>query len=161
MSPQRGQLNGDILTCESGQRYQLKEVVGRSARCEVRMALNTENQTEVACKIVARASSTRPEVMMREVPPHQLGIGAKSPRVLGVMCQVAVMKALQHPNILKLVEACEDEKHYFVVMELASNGQNHVSLPPSLPPSIPRCCLSDHRHCRQLCTFCAALVPSP
>eukprot|EP00931_Biecheleriopsis_adriatica_P085112 TRINITY_DN5933_c0_g2_i2.p1 TRINITY_DN5933_c0_g2~~TRINITY_DN5933_c0_g2_i2.p1 ORF type:complete len:849 (-),score=199.00 TRINITY_DN5933_c0_g2_i2:55-2535(-) len=37
--------------------------------------------------------------------------------------EVAIMKSMDHPNVLKLFETFEDRKHIFLVMELCSGGE--------------------------------------
>ena len=40
-----------------------------------------------------------------------------------IMTEVEILKQLDHPNIVKLFEVYEDEKHWWLVMELVQGGQ--------------------------------------
>ena len=36
--------------------------------------------------------------------------------------EIAIMKIMDHPNIIKLIESFEDHRNIYLVMELCSNG---------------------------------------
>ena len=50
--------------------------------------------------------------------PHGLGKQVRAVDALGVLEEIAVMRKLDHPNVIRLVETFEDEKTVYLVLEL-------------------------------------------
>ena len=46
---------------------------------------------------------------------------------LGLQNEIDILKQVDHPNIVKLFDVYEDEKYFFLVMELMRGGE--VSIP--------------------------------
>jgi calcium-dependent protein kinase len=46
---------------------------------------------------------------------------------IGLQNEIEILKQVDHPNIVKLLEIYEDDKHFFLVMELMTGGE--VSYP--------------------------------
>ena len=42
--------------------------------------------------------------------------------------EIDILKQVDHPNIVKLHDIYEDEKHFFLVMELMTGGEVNTSL---------------------------------
>ena len=40
-----------------------------------------------------------------------------------LLCEIDILKKLDHPNILKLYEFFQDQKRYFLVTELCNGGE--------------------------------------
>ena len=85
--------------------WKLKESLGKGCFGEVKFAVNTENGQQAAAKICAKQSVAK-------------GQG----RTL-LQREIATMKQLNHPNVLKLYEVLETSRHYYLVLELASGGE--------------------------------------
>lgn len=41
----------------------------------------------------------------------------------GLQNEIDILKQVDHPNIVKLYDVYEDEKHFFLVMELMTGGE--------------------------------------
>ena len=42
---------------------------------------------------------------------------------IGLQNEIDILKQVDHPNIVKLYEIYEDEKYYFLIMELMQGGE--------------------------------------
>jgi calcium-dependent protein kinase len=45
---------------------------------------------------------------------------------VGLENEIEILKQVDHPNIVKLLDVYEDEKHFFLVMELMTGGEVSV-----------------------------------
>jgi calcium-dependent protein kinase len=46
---------------------------------------------------------------------------------IGLQNEIEILKQVDHPNIVKLIEVYEDDKHFFLVMELMTGGEVSAS----------------------------------
>ena len=48
---------------------------------------------------------------------------------LGLQNEIDILKQVDHPNIVKLFDIYEDDKYFFLVMELMVGGEVSINLP--------------------------------
>ena len=51
---------------------------------------------------------------------------------IGLQNEIDILKQVDHPNIVKLHDIYEDDKYYFLVMELMMGGEVSHSTPSTL-----------------------------
>ncbi|GIX65411.1 calcium-dependent protein kinase 4 [Babesia caballi] len=99
---------GMFVTCANGsfrQNYKAVKLLGKGSFGEVLLCLNRATGQQYAVKVIIKSSVKRKgdhESLLREVN---------------------VLKALDHPNIMKIFEFFEDEKYYYFVTELYTGGE--------------------------------------
>lgn len=85
--------------------YKIQETpLGKGAYGEVRKAINVSTNELRAIKIIYKNNCSQEE----------------QDRIFN---EITIMKALDHPNIIRIYEYFQDEKHIFIVMELAQGGE--------------------------------------
>jgi BR serine/threonine kinase len=84
--------------------YVLMRNLGCGSTGKVKLAINQEKKQEVAIKIIPR-SELKP-VLQRKIQR-----------------EIALMRLVEHPHLLKLVEVLESPRHLYIVMEYASRGE--------------------------------------
>ncbi|TGZ60349.1 hypothetical protein CRM22_008589 [Opisthorchis felineus] len=97
--------------------YEFKEVLGTGAFSEVRLAENQRNPgVFVAIKCIRKkflsnsqstGDATREALSRKEALENE----------------IEVLRRLQHPNIVQLIEVLEDDECYYLVMELVTGGE--------------------------------------
>ena len=98
-------------------RYVLLDTIGEGAFGRVKLAVNEDTGAEYAVKILAKS----------DIIAHDL--------TLQVRREIAVMKALKHRSIVRLIEVLTSAKHLYIVIELVTGGElfdlvaNHGCLP--------------------------------
>ena len=109
----RRQRTGAILRVNE---YTMKKRLGAGAFGTVYVARDGRDQMDVAIKVMSRSVLRR-----RRVARTQTAYD-------GVLREIAVMKSLNHPNVVRLLEAIDDpdEDAIFLVMEL---GGSDLSVP--------------------------------
>jgi BR serine/threonine kinase len=86
--------------------YVLTRTLGYGATGKVKLAINEETGEEVAIKIISKSTfDTKP------------GLQPKIQR------EIALMRLLDHPHILRLLDILESPRHLYIVVEYASNGE--------------------------------------
>jgi len=86
--------------------YVLKETLGSGASGKVKLAENTRTGEKVAIKIVKKSQiEQKPEAASK------------------IRREIALMRLLNHPNILKLIDVCESKRHLYIIIEIAPNGE--------------------------------------
>jgi len=78
--------------------------LGQGAFGEVRKCVNRKTKVIRAVKLVRKDSMTKDEMESFQK-------------------EIAILKQLDHPNILKLYEVFQDEKRYYLVTELCKGGE--------------------------------------
>lgn len=78
--------------------------MGQGAFGEVRKCVNRKTKVIRAVKLVRKDSMTKDEMESFQK-------------------EIAILKQLDHPNILKLYEVFQDEKRYYLVTELCKGGE--------------------------------------
>ncbi|CZS95470.1 related to serine/threonine-protein kinase [Rhynchosporium graminicola] len=87
------------------QRWQLIEKMGDGAFSNVYRARDLEGQVgEVAIKVVRK---------------FEMNSGQRA----NILKEVQIMRQLDHPNIVKLVDFSESKQYYYIVLELAPGGE--------------------------------------
>lgn len=81
-----------------------KDVLGKGGFGEVRQAVHLATQQVRAIKILYKHNYTKEEYEK-------------------IMNEIAIMKSLYHPNIVRIYEYFQDERYMFIVMELAKGGE--------------------------------------
>uniref|UniRef100_A0A8D0E7B6 calcium/calmodulin-dependent protein kinase n=1 Tax=Salvator merianae TaxID=96440 RepID=A0A8D0E7B6_SALMN len=105
----------------------------------VKLAYNEDDNTYYAMKVLSKKKLMRQAGFPRRPPPR----GAKSPvegfcqpkgPIEQVYQEIAILKKLDHPNVVKLVEVLDDpsEDHLYMVFELVKKGP--VMEVPNLKP---------------------------
>nr|CDS18998.1 serine:threonine protein kinase MARK2 [Echinococcus granulosus] len=85
-------------------KYSLIRTIGKGNFAKVKLAQHVTTGMEVAVKVIDKT----------QLNPTSLR---------KLFREVRIMKTLDHPNIIKLLEVIESEKHLYLVMEYASNGE--------------------------------------
>ncbi|KAM3600304.1 uncharacterized protein V6R79_021307 [Siganus canaliculatus] len=109
--------------------YKLKDEIGKGSYGVVKLAYNEDDNTYYAMKVLSKKRLMRQAGFPRRPPPR----GAKAapegpPQPKGplerVYQEIAILKKLDHPNVVKLVEVLDDpsEDHLYMVFELVRKG---------------------------------------
>ncbi|XP_033030165.1 calcium/calmodulin-dependent protein kinase kinase 2 isoform X7 [Lacerta agilis] len=128
-----------LQDCVQLNQYTLKDEIGKGSYGVVKLAYNENDNTYYAMKVLSKKKLMRQAGFPRRPPPR----GAKPP--LEGFCQpkgpieqvyqeIAILKKLDHPNVVKLVEVLDDpsEDHLYMVFELVKKGP--VMEVPNLKP---------------------------
>ena len=86
--------------------YTLLQTLGKGTSGKVKLAINNETQMQVAIKIIKKES-------FAEKPNLQVKIQR----------EISLMRLLDHPHVLKMVDVLESPRHLYIVLEYASNGE--------------------------------------
>ncbi|RSL60125.1 hypothetical protein CEP53_005512 [Fusarium sp. AF-6] len=94
------------------ERWELVDKMGDGAFSNVYRARDTTGERgEVAIKVVRKYEMNS----MQKVP--------KAAERSNILKEVQIMRQLDHPNIIKLVEFSESRQYYYIVLELAPGGE--------------------------------------
>ncbi|XP_077164201.1 calcium/calmodulin-dependent protein kinase kinase 2 isoform X2 [Paroedura picta] len=128
-----------LQDCVQLNQYTLKDEIGKGSYGVVKLAYNEDDNTYYAMKVLSKKKLMRQAGFPRRPPPR----GARPP--LEGFCQpkgpieqvyqeIAILKKLDHPNVVKLVEVLDDpsEDHLYMVFELVKKGP--VMEVPTLKP---------------------------
>jgi serine/threonine protein kinase len=88
-------------------RYTITSLLGEGAMGEVYLAIDQQADQQVAVKILARHLITHPELLER------------------FRREGETLRQLNHPNIVKFVDAFEHEGQFVIIMEYVSGGSLH------------------------------------
>nr|XP_046230841.1 calcium/calmodulin-dependent protein kinase kinase 2 isoform X1 [Scatophagus argus] len=119
----------DLQDCVQLNQYKLKDEIGKGSYGVVKLAYNEDDNTYYAMKVLSKKRLMRQAGFPRRPPPR----GAKAapegpPQPKGplerVYQEIAILKKLDHPNVVKLVEVLDDpsEDHLYMVFELVKQG---------------------------------------
>ncbi|XP_034665688.1 calcium/calmodulin-dependent protein kinase kinase 1 isoform X2 [Drosophila subobscura] len=99
--------------------YKLMDQIGQGSYGLVKLAYSEEDSTHYAMKILSKKRLLRQAGLMRRGPKK-----ATSP-LDRVYREIAVLKKLDHPNVVKLVEVLDDpiEDSLYMVFELVKQGE--------------------------------------
>ncbi|XP_057662475.1 calcium/calmodulin-dependent protein kinase kinase 1 isoform X1 [Diorhabda carinulata] len=109
--------------------YKLLDSIGQGSYGIVKLAYNEEDDTHYAMKILSKKKLLKKHGMFgRLPPPRRDGRSNSSPinhPFQKVYREIAILKKLDHPNVVKLVEVLDDpdEDHLYLVFELLEGGQ--------------------------------------
>ncbi|EDS38815.1 calcium/calmodulin-dependent protein kinase kinase [Culex quinquefasciatus] len=113
--------------------YKLLDQIGQGSYGLVKLAYSEEDSTHYAMKILSKRKLLRKAGLMRRGPKR-----GTSP-LDRVYREIAVLKKLDHPNVVKLVEVLDDplEDSLYLVFELVQHGEV-LSIPTDSPLSEDR-----------------------
>ncbi|KAM8961296.1 calcium/calmodulin-dependent protein kinase kinase 2 isoform 2-T2 [Pelodytes ibericus] len=125
--------------CVQLNQYRLKDEIGKGSYGVVKLAYNEDDNTYYAMKVLSKKKLMRQAGFPRRPPPRGAkaaadgGSQAKGP-IERVYQEIAILKKLDHPNVVKLVEVLDDpsEDHLYMVFELVKRGPV-MDIPTSLP----------------------------
>lgn len=128
-----------LQDCVQLNQYTLKDEIGKGSYGVVKLAYNESDNTYYAMKVLSKKKLIRQAGFPRRPPPRgtrpALG-GCVQPRgpIEQVYQEIAILKKLDHPNVVKLVEVLDDpnEDHLYMVFELVNQGP--VMEVPTLKP---------------------------
>ncbi|KAA0186880.1 Serine/threonine-protein kinase MARK2 [Fasciolopsis buskii] len=85
-------------------KYRLVRTIGRGNFAKVKLAEHVSTGRQVAVKVIDKTQLNRASL-------------------LKLFREVKIMKMLNHPNIVRLYEVIESDRHVYLVMEYAPNGE--------------------------------------
>jgi len=113
--------------------YKLMDEIGQGSYGIVKLAYSQEDSTHYAMKILSKKKLLRKAGLLGRLPKK--GGNFLSP-LERVYREIAVLKKLDHPNVVKLIEVLDDpvEDALYLVFELVQNGEV-LSIPTEQPLS--------------------------
>ncbi|XP_055644422.1 calcium/calmodulin-dependent protein kinase kinase 1 isoform X5 [Toxorhynchites rutilus septentrionalis] len=110
--------------------YKLLDQIGQGSYGLVKLAYSEEDSTHYAMKILSKRKLLRKAGLMRRGPKR-----GTSP-LDRVYREIAVLKKLDHPNVVKLIEVLDDplEDSLYLVFELVQHGEV-LAIPTDCPLS--------------------------
>ncbi|KAG7303280.1 hypothetical protein JYU34_011756, partial [Plutella xylostella] len=118
--------------------YRLLEPIGQGSYGIVKLAYNEEDDTHYAMKILSKRKLMRRCGLFGRAPPPRAGVTPSPPPdpLQRVYREIAVLKKLDHPNVVKLVEVLDDpaEDQLYLVFQLLEGGPV-VEVPSDSPLS--------------------------
>ncbi|KFQ91819.1 Calcium/calmodulin-dependent protein kinase kinase 2, partial [Nipponia nippon] len=125
--------------CVQLNQYKLKDEIGKGSYGVVKLAYNEDDNTYYAMKVLSKKKLMRQAGFPRRPPPRgakAASEGCLQPKgpIEQVYQEIAILKKLDHPNVVKLVEVLDDpsEDHLYMVFELVKQGP--VMEIPTLKP---------------------------
>ncbi|XP_012943873.1 calcium/calmodulin-dependent protein kinase kinase 2 [Aplysia californica] len=118
--------------------YKLKDEIGKGSYGIVKLAYNEEDDIHYAMKILSKKKLMKKAGFFRRMPPSREGKGGGNSRppnpLERVYREIAILKKLDHPNVVKLVEVLDDpdEDKLYLVFELVEKGEV-MSVPCETP----------------------------
>ncbi|OCT98415.1 calcium/calmodulin-dependent protein kinase kinase 2 [Xenopus laevis] len=115
--------------CVQLNQYQLRDEIGKGSYGVVKLAYNEDDNMYYAMKVLSKKKLMRQAGFPRRPPPR----GAKTTTDGGVQAmgpidriyqEIAILRKLDHPNVVKLIEVLDDpsEDHLYMVFELVKSG---------------------------------------
>ncbi|XP_064378054.1 calcium/calmodulin-dependent protein kinase kinase 2 isoform X2 [Dromaius novaehollandiae] len=128
-----------LQDCVQLNQYKLKDEIGKGSYGVVKLAYNEDDNTYYAMKVLSKKKLMRQAGFPRRPPPRGAKAapeGCVQPKgpIEQVYQEIAILKKLDHPNVVKLVEVLDDpsEDHLYMVFELVKQGP--VMEIPTLKP---------------------------
>ncbi|XP_051749251.1 calcium/calmodulin-dependent protein kinase kinase 1 isoform X2 [Ctenopharyngodon idella] len=119
----------DSQDCQQLNQYKLKSEIGKGSYGVVKLAYNEDDDKYYAMKVVSKKKLMKQYGFPRRPPPRgPKAAQGEQPKVLGplerVYQEIAILKKLDHLNIVKLVEVLDDpaEDNLHMVFELMQKG---------------------------------------
>jgi len=108
--------------------YKLAGVLGQGSYGVVKLAYNREEDKNYAMKILSKKKlQKKAGIFGRRPPPRKGGAGVTKPEnpLDKVYKEIALLKKIDHPNVVKLVEVVDDpeEDNIFMAFELLEKGE--------------------------------------
>ncbi|XP_073482684.1 calcium/calmodulin-dependent protein kinase kinase 2 isoform X6 [Aquarana catesbeiana] len=114
--------------CVQLNQYKLKDEIGKGSYGVVKLAYNEDDNTYYAMKVLSKKKLMRQAGFPRRPPPRGAKTANDGSQIKGpierVYQEIAILKKLDHPNVVKLVEVLDDpsEDHLYMVFELVKQG---------------------------------------
>ncbi|XP_031166559.1 calcium/calmodulin-dependent protein kinase kinase 1 isoform X2 [Sander lucioperca] len=119
----------DAQDCIQLNQYKLKSEIGKGSYGVVKLAYNEDDDKHYAMKLVSKKKLMKQCGFPRRPPPRgPKAAQGEQPKILGplerVYQEIAILKKLDHVNIVKLVEVLDDpaEDNLHMVFELMPKG---------------------------------------
>lgn len=119
----------DAQDCIQLNQYKLKSEIGKGSYGVVKLAYNEDDDKHYAMKLVSKKKLIKQCGFPRRPPPRgPKAAQGEQPKILGplerVYQEIAILKKLDHVNIVKLVEVLDDpaEDNLHMVFELMPKG---------------------------------------
>ncbi|XP_017347702.1 calcium/calmodulin-dependent protein kinase kinase 2 isoform X1 [Ictalurus punctatus] len=119
----------DLQDCVQLNQYKLKDEIGKGSYGVVKLAYNEDDNTYYAMKVLSKKRLMRQAGFPRRPPPRGARSAPEGPLqpkgpLERVYQEIAILKKLDHPNVVKLVEVLDDpsEDHLYMVFELVKRG---------------------------------------
>ena len=84
--------------------YKIESTIGRGSFALVKRAKNRQTSVKYAVKVLSKKKMTEEDI-------------------IGMQTEIEILKSLDHPNVVKLIDVYEDERHICLVMELMEGGE--------------------------------------
>uniref|UniRef100_A0A672QXA6 calcium/calmodulin-dependent protein kinase n=1 Tax=Sinocyclocheilus grahami TaxID=75366 RepID=A0A672QXA6_SINGR len=121
----------DLQDCVQLNQYKLKDEIGKGSYGVVKLAYNEDDNTYYAMKVLSKKRLMRQAGFPRRPPPRGAKLAPEGPPqpkgpLERVYQEIAILKKLDHPNVVKLVEVLDDpsEDHLYMgkaVMEVPTD----------------------------------------
>jgi len=115
--------------------YKLDRTLGQGSYGMVKLAYNREDDKNYAMKILSKKKLQRKAGMMFRRPPNRKDGGKKPEDPLDkIYREIAILKKIDHPNVVKLVEVVDDPKedNLYMTFELLEKGEV-LEIPSDIP----------------------------
>uniref|UniRef100_A0A7N8YLQ5 calcium/calmodulin-dependent protein kinase n=1 Tax=Mastacembelus armatus TaxID=205130 RepID=A0A7N8YLQ5_9TELE len=113
----------DLQDCVQLNQYKLKDEIGKGSYGVVKLAYNEDDNTYYAMKVLSKKRLMRQAGFPRRPPPRGAKAAPEGPLqpkgpLERVYQEIAILKKLDHPNVVKLVEVLDDpsEDHLYMGM---------------------------------------------
>ncbi|KAK9876094.1 hypothetical protein WA026_011202 [Henosepilachna vigintioctopunctata] len=109
--------------------YKLLDSIGQGSFGVVKLAYNEEDDTHYAMKILSKKKLLKKSGIFGRLPPARKDskgfVATKNQPLAKVYREIAILKKLDHPNVVKLIEVLDDpsEDCLYLVFELVERGQ--------------------------------------
>ncbi|KAL3271129.1 hypothetical protein HHI36_021626 [Cryptolaemus montrouzieri] len=108
--------------------YKLLDAIGQGSYGVVKLAYNEEDDTHYAMKILSKKKLLKKSGIFGRLPPSRKdsrGCITMNQPLAKVYREIAILKKLDHPNVVKLIEVLDDpaEDCLYLVFELLERGQ--------------------------------------
>uniref|UniRef100_A0A4W4GNE9 calcium/calmodulin-dependent protein kinase n=1 Tax=Electrophorus electricus TaxID=8005 RepID=A0A4W4GNE9_ELEEL len=111
----------DLQDCVQLNQYKLKDEIGKGSYGVVKLAYNEDDNTYYAMKVLSKKRLMRQAGFPRRPPPRGARVAPEGPPqpkgpLERVYQEIAILKKLDHPNVVKLVEVLDDpsEDHLYM-----------------------------------------------
>ncbi|NXX73540.1 KKCC2 kinase, partial [Urocolius indicus] len=114
-----------LQDCVQLNQYKLKDEIGKGSYGVVKLAYNEDDNTYYAMKVLSKKKLMRQAGFPRRPPPRGAKAAPESclqPKgpIEQVYQEIAILKKLDHPNVVKLVEVLDDPSEDHLYMGMSS-----------------------------------------
>ncbi|PWN37814.1 Pkinase-domain-containing protein, partial [Meira miltonrushii] len=97
--------------------WKLGKLIGQGASGRVRHAVNTSTGLQAAIKIVPKQILAHSRMSIGDVTAKQ------DKMTLGIEREIVIMKLIEHPNVLGLMDVYETSKELYLILEYVAGGE--------------------------------------